>query len=165
LTGFKSVEKEYHRILLKKELSEQKVNLKVTQLLMIGRMYSFQTRFISDGAMKVNYISNGGLVLFEDGDSGHGPGKSNPVRDWKEKHGLKHYFNVAGSPDLNIIENCWQPPKQYVQKFPHWDDSTTIELIKEGWETVKQESINKKVETYPQRFRDVIKAGGQITGW
>jgi hypothetical protein len=46
------------------------------------------------------------FVLFEDGDSGHGPGKNNPVRDWKESHGLKHYFNVSGSPDLNIIENC-----------------------------------------------------------
>lgn len=108
---------------------------------------------------------NPDLVLFDDGDSRHGPGKSNPVREWKNKHGLKHYFNVASSPDLNIIENCWQPPKQYVQKFPYWDDPTTIELIKEGWATVKQESINEKVKTYPQRFKDVIKAGGQITGW
>jgi hypothetical protein len=81
------------------------------------------------------------------------------------EHGLKHYFNVAGSSDLNIIENFWQPPKQYVQKFPDWDDTTTIELIKEGWATVKQESINEKVKTYARRFRDVIKAGGQITGW
>jgi hypothetical protein len=49
---------------------------------------------------------NPDLVLFKDRDSGHGLGKSNPVRDWKDKHGLKHYFNVAGSPDLNIIKNC-----------------------------------------------------------
>jgi hypothetical protein len=49
------------------------------------------------------------LVLFKDGDSGHGSGKENPVRAWKEAHGLKHYFNVSGSPDLNIIKNCWQP--------------------------------------------------------
>jgi hypothetical protein len=87
------------------------------------------------------------------------------VREWKDKHGLKYYFNVAGSPDLNIAENCWQAPKQYVRKFPHWDDSTTTELIIEGWDSVAQESINEKVITYPQRFRDVIKTGGQITGW
>jgi hypothetical protein len=57
---------------------------------------------------------NPDLVLFEDGNSKHGPRKSNPVCDWKDKHGLKHYFNVAGSLDLNIIKNCWQPLKQYV---------------------------------------------------
>ena len=32
------------------------------------------------------------FVLEEDGDSGHGPGKSNIVRTWKEEHGLEHYF-------------------------------------------------------------------------
>jgi hypothetical protein len=47
------------------------------------------------------------VVLFEDGDSGHGTGKKNPVHAWKEKHRLKYYFNVAKFPDLNIIENCW----------------------------------------------------------
>jgi hypothetical protein len=46
------------------------------------------------------------FVLFEDRDSGHGTSKNNPVRKWKEQHGLKHYFNVSNSPDLNIIENC-----------------------------------------------------------
>jgi hypothetical protein len=45
------------------------------------------------------------FVLEEDGDSGHGPGKSNIVRAWKEKHNLKHYFNCAASPDLSPIEN------------------------------------------------------------
>lgn len=54
------------------------------------------------------------FVLFEDGDSGHGPGKNNPARKWKEKHGLKSYFNVSNSPDLNIIENCWLLLKIYV---------------------------------------------------
>jgi hypothetical protein len=78
---------------------------------------------------------------------------------------LKHYFNVAGSPDLNIIENCWQPPKQYVQKFPDWDDPTTIELIK-GGATVKQESINEKVKTYPRRsdYRVVVNYNNLIVG-
>jgi hypothetical protein len=59
------------------------------------------------------------LVLFEDGNSRHRPRKSNPVREGKEKHGLKHSFNIVGSLDLNIIKYCWQPLKQYVQKFPY----------------------------------------------
>ena len=104
------------------------------------------------------------FVLFEDGDSGHGPGKNNPVRAWKESHGLKHYFNVSGSPDLNIIENCWQPPKAYTRKFPHFDDPTTIELIKEGWAQVKQEYINQIVSTYPRWFHNVINSKARLTG-
>ena len=52
------------------------------------------------------------FVLEEDGDSGHGPGKSNIVRTWKEKSGLEHYFNCSLSPDLSPIKNCWQPVEQ-----------------------------------------------------
>jgi hypothetical protein len=68
------------------------------------------------------------FVLFEDRDSGHGPGKNNPVRTWKEKHSLKPYFNISNSPVLNIIENCWLPPKNYVRKFPYWNDEETKAL-------------------------------------
>jgi hypothetical protein len=38
-------------------------------------------------------------VLFEDGDSWHGPGMNNPVRALKDKHGFKHYFNVSSPLD------------------------------------------------------------------
>ena len=64
------------------------------------------------------------FVLEEDGDSGHGPGKSNIVRTWKESNGLEFYFNCHSSPDLAPIENCWQPVKQHLHKYPHWDDNT-----------------------------------------
>ncbi len=43
------------------------------------------------------------FVLEEDQDSGHGTGKSNNVKRWKEKHRLKCYFNCSGSPDLSPI--------------------------------------------------------------
>ena len=35
------------------------------------------------------------FVLEEDGDSGHGPGKSNIVRTWKEQNGLESYSTVT----------------------------------------------------------------------
>lgn len=59
------------------------------------------------------------FVLEEDGDSGHGPGKSNIMRTWKEKNGLESYFNYHNSHDLAPIENCWQPVKQTLRKYPH----------------------------------------------
>lgn len=77
------------------------------------------------------------FVLEEDGDSGHGSGRTqNPVRRWKEEKGLKYYFNCASSPDLAPIENCWQAPKQHLRKIPHWDDETTRAIINEGWDQV-----------------------------
>ena len=60
------------------------------------------------------------FVLEEDGDSGHGGGnKENIVKKWKRDHGLVSYFNCHDSPDLSIIENCWQPVKQHLYKYPH----------------------------------------------
>jgi len=61
--GFKSVEREFRNKQLRRELNGQRVNLKHIQLIMIGRMFSSQTRFTLDGVMKDNYISNDGLAL------------------------------------------------------------------------------------------------------
>ncbi|KAF1964030.1 hypothetical protein BU23DRAFT_585773 [Bimuria novae-zelandiae CBS 107.79] len=105
------------------------------------------------------------FVLEEDGDSGHGPGKSNIVRTWKQDNNLTSYFNCHSSPDFSPIENCWQPPKQYVKKFPHWDEGDTRELALEGWDKVTQKFINERVETMPQRLQDCINMDGQMTGW
>jgi hypothetical protein len=105
------------------------------------------------------------FILEEDGDSGHGPSKNNIARTWKQVHNLKHYFNCHSSPDLAPIENYWQPPKQYVRKFPHWNEQDTRELALEGWDKISQSFINKMVERMPQRLQDCIDMEGQMTGW
>ena len=64
------------------------------------------------------------FILEEDNDSGHGSdsGKNNIVHRFKRDNNLDHYFNIPGSPDLSVSENCWQAPKQHVRKVPHFDD-------------------------------------------
>ena len=105
------------------------------------------------------------FVLEEDGDSGHGYGKKgNVVEVWKREHGLESYKNCAGSPDLAIIENGWQVPKQHVKKHPHNNIEILRTLALEGWEALKQETINKWVEEMPQRLRDVITTDRKMTG-
>ena len=104
-------------------------------------------------------------VLEEDSDSGHGKSENNPVRKWKEAHNLKTYFNCVHSPDLAPIENAWQAPKAALRKFGHWDDDSIWELAQEGWENLSQETINKWVESIPQRLKDVIARKGQLTGY
>ena len=105
------------------------------------------------------------FVLEEDGDSGHGTSKSNIVRTWKKENRLESYFNCSNSPDLSPIENCWQPPKQYLKRFPHWDEFETRELAIEGWQSISQSFINERVRSMPQRLRDCIDLDGQVTGY
>jgi hypothetical protein len=78
---------------------------------------------------------------------------------------VEMYFNCASSPDLSPIENCWLPPKNYIRKFPHWDGATTEGLIYEGWNTVSQDFINKKVIEMPKRLQAVIDGDGAMTGY
>ncbi len=107
------------------------------------------------------------FVLEEDGDSGHGSADNNNiVRRWKEENGLKSYFNAPKSPDLSIIENCWQPIKQHIDSVPHWDEGVVLNAITEAWRTkVTQDFINQRVKTFPNRLHDVLDHGGKLTGW
>lgn len=59
------------------------------------------------------------FILEEDGDSGHGPSKSNPVREWKGKNGLRFFFNCPRSPDLSLIENAWGHVEEVIKQQPH----------------------------------------------
>ena len=78
---------------------------------------------------------------------------------------MKSYFNCASSPDLSLIENCCQQPKQYIRKFPHYDEATTVGLIHEGWSNVSQNFINSKVAEMPKRLQAVIYGDGAIRGY
>ena len=107
------------------------------------------------------------FVMEEDGDSGHGGGncaKNNPVRVWKEQHKLKHFFNTPGSPDLSPIENCWRVVKQYV-RVNYRLGSDLKALIIAGWKSIRQETINKWVDSMVVRMAQVIEGNGQMTGW
>ncbi|KJZ78887.1 hypothetical protein HIM_01660 [Hirsutella minnesotensis 3608] len=105
------------------------------------------------------------FILEEDGDSGHGPGKNNPVRAWKEKHGLRYFFNCASSPDLSPIENCWNVIKENLRQQPHWEQSTIRELAEEGWEKLSQETINGWIDSMPLRMQHVLELQGGKTAF
>ena len=101
------------------------------------------------------------FVLEEDNDSGHGTGKDSTAHRWKQQHHLAHYFNCSLSPDLSPIENAWQIPKSYTRRHPHWDEDSTKALFFEGWASITQETINKWVDSMPERLQAVIQSGGR----
>jgi hypothetical protein len=105
------------------------------------------------------------FVLEEDGDSGHGPGKGqNPVRVWKQDNGLKSYFNTPGSTDLSPIENAWKVPKQHIRRHAVWDDQELRSLAIEAWKSLSQDTINRWIDSMPQRMEDVVAMEGRMTG-
>jgi hypothetical protein len=108
-------------------------------------------------------------VLEEDNASGHGGEPkarvNNLVAKWKKRHNVKTYFNCHNSPDLTIIETCWQPPKDYQRKRPYWDKQALNELLEEGWNKVDYEYINNLVKTMPRRLEDVKRLDGDMTYW
>ena len=63
--------------------------------------------FILEPVVKSWLEKGDDFILEEDGNSsGHGSGKDNIVRRWKDEHQLKHFFNCPHSSDLSPIENC-----------------------------------------------------------
>lgn len=87
---------------------------------------------------------------------------------WKEQNGLESYFNRHNSPDLAPIENRWQPVKQTLRKFPHWDDATTKELIYDGWTHVTPNLIKTKksqVCLRGSRLLRMVKESRSVHSW
>ena len=111
------------------------------------------------------WLEAGQKFVVEDGNSGHGPGRSNIVQQWKIDHGLVGYFNCASSPDLSPIEKCWAPPKAHLRTVPHWSDWVTRDLILEGWEGVTRGYISQWILSMPYRLLDIINSEGKIIGW
>ncbi|KAK6363297.1 hypothetical protein TWF730_011363 [Orbilia blumenaviensis] len=105
------------------------------------------------------------FVLEEDNDSGHGTGKDSTARRWKNNNGLVSYFNCSQSPDLSPIENAWQSPKSYTRRHPHWDEDSTKALACEGWDSLNQDTINRWIDSIPERLQAVINAGGKMTAY
>jgi hypothetical protein len=108
------------------------------------------------------------FVLEEDGDSGHGYSKNNTmniVKQWKQDYGLETYRNCADSPDFSPVENAWHWPKKRLRQVPHWDEKTMKELVVEGWESLRQETINNWVDDMPNRLQKCIDREGRRTAY
>ena len=104
------------------------------------------------------------FILEEERDWAHGLGRKSAAKQWKESREVEYYFSCRASPDLSPVENCWQPMKKYVNQWSYWDDESTRELCREGWNAIGIERINPRIHSMPNRLQRVIDMGGQYIG-
>ena len=74
---------------------------------------------------------------------------------------------TSQSPDLNPIENLWGYVKFKIKKNVKKASSldAVFDLVKETWENIPQNYINKLLLSMPNRCRAVIKNKGGATGY
>jgi hypothetical protein len=105
------------------------------------------------------------FILLEDNDGCHGTrSDNNPVVNYKRSlHRFKWYANPPQSPDLNVIENVWRIIKQRVKQRKPTTVDELRQYVKEEWDRITQEEINKLVDTMPRRITECHKRGGLQT--
>ena len=71
----------------------------------------------------------------------------------------------ARSPDLNPIENVWSLLKRRVRRsIRSGDDLSRLEaLLRQEWDRLSQEVINRLIESMSSRIRQVIEVSGEVT--
>lgn len=86
-------------------------------------------------------------------------------------YGVRKLPLPSNSPDLNPIENVWHILKSRLrkrfakgEKRPHSEDELWEALVEE-WERLDQDTLNKLVDSMPNRLEEVIKANGSHTKW
>ncbi|KJZ80094.1 hypothetical protein HIM_00808 [Hirsutella minnesotensis 3608] len=108
------------------------------------------------------------FILEEDGEAyAHGGlSKVNPVQQWKDAMGLRHFFSCGDCPDLSPLDSLWPPRKQWqVKPLKDWEDETLQQAAADAWADVGQERIDIWVDVMPQRLRHVIETDGRLVPW
>ena len=119
---------------------------------------------ILDGIVKPWMEEGRSFILEEDGDSGHGPRGNNIVKSWKEKNGLRHYFNCPGSPDWPPIEKAWRLPKSEVKSRMCLTHDDLVEAVQDGWQKLDQATINEWVDQIPEILQQTLDLDGKMSG-
>jgi hypothetical protein len=110
-----------------------------------------------------NHNLDRSTVYFQqDGDSKH---RSKHAKGWFDLEGIDLLPWCPNSPNMNIIENLWAHLDHMVRArdpLPKNCDELWVAL-KEEWEKIDQDFINKLYDSMPTRVRELLKAKGGNT--
>ena len=110
-----------------------------------------------------------GMVFMQDNARIHTAKK---VQKWFEEEGIPLIEWPPYSPDLNPIEHLWAQLKQWIgDNYPELihmgkseeDYQRLFQAIREGWEAIGQEAINKLIKSMDIRVNAILLAKGWYT--
>ena len=101
-------------------------------------------------------------IYMDDNATCHRSLVTNP---FKTQAGIRTLKWPARSPDLNPIENVWSLLKRRVRRsIRSGDDLSRLEaLLRQEWDRLSQEVINRLIESMSSRIRQVIELSGEVT--
>lgn len=104
-----------------------------------------------------------GLVAFQ--QDGAGSHRAGTTKKWLETHLIDIFPHPAASPDMSPIENVWHILKEKIRKRPRAPTSKEElkQAVREAWEEISDEDINKYVRSMQNRVQDLIAAKGGHT--
>ena len=97
---------------------------------------------------------------------------SKAAKEWFEDHGIWVIYQPSHSPDMNPIEHVWramksslhrQHPDIHLLKNNEDDVEVLKGWIKDAWEAVPQELIDRLILSMPRRLQALRKAKGWYT--
>ena len=101
-------------------------------------------------------------ILMDDNATCH---RSLVTNSFKSQAGIRTLTWPARSPDLSPIENVWSLLKRSVRRtLRPGDDLLRLEaLLRQEWDRLNQDTINRLIESMPSRIRQVIELSGDGT--
>ncbi|KAL4242282.1 Ribonuclease H superfamily protein [Abortiporus biennis] len=99
-----------------------------------------------------------GSILFQQDSAPSHTSKS--TKQWFRDHGIPLLYYPPSSPDMNPIERVWHELKRLLQLLPH--PPTTVrglqDAVRDAWDSLPIEDINKHVNHMQNRVEDVLAA-------
>jgi transposase len=114
------------------------------------------------GTLDKHNLDRSTVYFQHDGDSKH---QSKHAKGWLELEGFDVLPWCPNSPDMNIIENLWDHLDRMVRaRNPLPKNKEELWLaLKEEWDNIDQQFIDRLYDSLPNRVRDLLKANGGET--
>jgi transposase len=117
---------------------------------------------VLDAKVKIHMQISGATVFQQDSAPCH---TAKVVKKWFADNKVKLLQSwPANSPDLNVIENCWQIMKRKVAAHHPTSEVDLVKVLKQVWTTeISAEYCKSLVRSMPMRIQAVLKNKGYPT--
>lgn len=101
-----------------------------------------------------------GLVAFQ--HDGAGSHRAGVTKKWLADHLIDCFPHPAASPDMSPVENVWHILKEKIRARPRMPTTQNelVQAVREAWDEITEQDINKYVKGMPERVQALIKAKG-----